>query len=170
MSEFVARAVELAGEFTVAGPIAEAFELFSPLGEKRWVPGWNPELVHPPGASWEQGLIFRTREEGKEAVWIVTTLDRAAHKVEYHRVEPGRYVARVSVLCSARAEAKTHVATTLGLPTAARWTAVRGRLRKQLRTLDMRPRFSSNSSAGRAPRAGERGRRGQAAADRRRAP
>ena len=112
MSEFVARSVEFYGGLTVAGPVKQVFELFSPLGEKQWVPGWNPELLHPPGASWARGLIFRTQEEQGEAVWVVTALEREAHEVEYYRVESGRYVARVNVGCRAGADGRTQVTTT----------------------------------------------------------
>jgi hypothetical protein len=104
-----AGSIELEGGFSVAGPVDSVFELFSPLGEKAWVPGWDPELIHHPGVSWERGLVFRTREERGEAIWIVTALDRRRHEVEYHRVEPGRYVARVSVACSARGGGETDV-------------------------------------------------------------
>lgn len=85
--------------------------MFSPLGEKRWVPDWNPELLHPPSVSWEAGLIFRTREEAGDAIWVVTRLDRAAHTVEYYRVEPGRYVARIEVSCVGNAEQTTEAST-----------------------------------------------------------
>lgn len=108
------RTIELRGGLVVEGPPEEVFELFSPLGEKAWVPGWDPELIHPPGVTWERGLVFRTREERGEAIWIVTALDRRRHEVEYHRVEPGRYVARVSVVCSARGERQTEVRVTYG--------------------------------------------------------
>jgi hypothetical protein len=47
-----AGSIELEGGFSVAGPVDSVFELFSPLGEKAWVPGWDPELIHPPGVSW----------------------------------------------------------------------------------------------------------------------
>jgi hypothetical protein len=114
VSEFVARSVELSGGLTVAGPVEQVFELFSPLGEKLWVPEWNPELLHPPGASWARGLIFRTQEEQGEAVWVVTALEREAHEVEYYRVECGRYVARVKVGCRARPDGQTQVTTTYG--------------------------------------------------------
>jgi hypothetical protein len=96
---FVPRSIELSGAFQLSVPPDESFELFSPLGEKLWVPDWNPEFLHPPGVSWERGLIFRTKEERGEAVWIVTALDRQRHEVEYHRVEADRYVAGVSVHC-----------------------------------------------------------------------
>ena len=109
---FTARSIELRGGFTLPAPPEVTFELFSPLGEKRWVPGWDPELVHPPGATWERGLIFRTREERGDAIWVVTALDRAAHEVEYHRVEAGRYVARVAVRCSDPAGNGTDVRVT----------------------------------------------------------
>jgi hypothetical protein len=45
-------------------------------------------------------------------VWIVTALDRERHTVEYHRVEAGRYVARVSVECLGLAELRTEVRVT----------------------------------------------------------
>jgi hypothetical protein len=101
--------VELKGAFTLSVPPTAAFDLFSPLGEKRWVPEWNPELSYPPGVAWERGLIFRTAEERGEAVWLVTGLDRERHVVEYHRVEAGRYVATVAVRCRAEGPRKTEV-------------------------------------------------------------
>lgn len=106
---FTATSMVLSGGFTLPVAPGDAFELFSPLGEKRWVPGWDPELIHPPGVSWERGLVFRTREERGDAIWVVTALDRERHEVEYHRVEAGRYVARVQVGCAAQGAGQTHV-------------------------------------------------------------
>jgi hypothetical protein len=99
VQEFVPRSIELRGGFTLDAPVGQVFHLFSPLGEQLWVPDWKPELLHPFGASWERGQVFRTDDEGGEVVWLVTHLDRAANDVEYHRVCPGRYVARVAVRC-----------------------------------------------------------------------
>jgi hypothetical protein len=109
---FTARSMELSGGFTLPLALEAAFELFSPLGEKRWVPGWDPELVHPPGVAWERGQIFRTCEERGDAIWVVSALDRVRHEVEYHRVEAGRYVARVEVRCSDSAGGRTAVHVT----------------------------------------------------------
>jgi hypothetical protein len=107
---FAARSVDLSGGFAIEAPLEAAFELFSPLGERRWVPDWNPELLHPPGVAWERGLVFRTQGDLGEAVWVVTGLDRDRHEVEYHRIEPGRYVARVRVQCRGRGPRQTAVA------------------------------------------------------------
>ena len=109
---FAPASVEVSGGFTVAAPVEEAFELFSPEGEKLWVPGWAPELLHPPRREWQAGLIFRTQEELGEAIWVVTTLDRARHEVEYYRVEAGRYVARVRVRCQVRGPEQTEATVT----------------------------------------------------------
>src|SRR5207247_2886167 len=51
----------------------------------------------------------RTREERGEAIWVVSDLDRPSHAVEYHRVEAGRYVARVTVRCAPHGERETEV-------------------------------------------------------------
>lgn len=95
------------GTVLVRGAVDAVFELFSPLGERAWVPGWNPELLHPQGAGWAEGQIFRTRDQHRDAIWLVTRLDRAGRSVEYHRVEPGRYVARIRVACAAAGEDQT---------------------------------------------------------------
>ena len=109
---FTPKSVRLSGNFDVAGAIDEIFPLFSPLGERLWVPGWDPELLFPEGAEWEVGMVFRTREELGEAVWYITKLDRASLEVEYVRVEFGRYLARVSVKCRAVAGGTVDVGVT----------------------------------------------------------
>lgn len=112
MTDFKSQSIEFAGGFSIQAEVEEVFELFSPLGEREWIPDWDPELLYPPRQPWTLGQIFRTREEKGEAVWIVTTLDRQAHQVAYHRVEPGRYVACVCVTCTETREHGTAVSTT----------------------------------------------------------
>jgi hypothetical protein len=96
---FESKTAALAGTVLLDGPLTRVFALFSPLGERAWVPGWNPEILAPPGAEWEPGMIFRTELDGIHAVWVVAELDREAHRVVYYRTEPGRLVARVEVRC-----------------------------------------------------------------------
>lgn len=112
MTEFATAAAGFTGRFTVQAPIEVVFPLFSPLGERDWVPGWNPTLVHPPGVSWDQGQIFQTPGEHGDVTWIITALDRGAHRVEYHRVEAGRHVTRVRVACTGVDDRRTEVVTT----------------------------------------------------------
>ena len=111
MAGFVPRSVTLKGQIRLSASVDLVFQMFSRLGEKLWVPGWNPELLYPAGTTWEEGVIFRTQEETGDAVWIVTKLDTSTHHVIYHRVESTRYVARVEVHCSAIADNLTGAAT-----------------------------------------------------------
>ena len=111
MPKFIARSTELTGRFTVHAPIETVFELFSPLGERLWVPDWNPELLYPSDAAWGRNQIFRTHEETGEAIWIVTDLNREVHQVEYHRVEPHLYVSHIRVKCSESGVDRTEVST-----------------------------------------------------------
>lgn len=111
MSTFGARTSTFFGEFTLPASVDDAFPLFSPRGERLWVPGWDPEVLHPPESDWREGQVFRTREERGEAVWVITRLDSVRHWVEYHRVEPGRYVAHIVVRCRELPNRRTHVST-----------------------------------------------------------
>jgi hypothetical protein len=111
VSDSKPKSVRLVGTILLNGSVEDVFPLFSPKGEMLWVPGWNPQLLHPPGTDWAEGLIFRTEEEMGEAIWVVTRLDPVKHRVEYLRVEPRRYVARVAVSCSATDEGNTEAAT-----------------------------------------------------------
>jgi hypothetical protein len=106
---FRAASVELTGSLSVTSSIDDAFDLFSPAGETAWVAGWSPEWLCPASADWVAGQVFRTRNNGNEVVWGVAALDRQAHCVEYHRLEPGRHVARVRVQCSASVTGQTEV-------------------------------------------------------------
>lgn len=111
MERFSARTSTFVGRLTAPAAPDDVFPLFSPHGERLWVPGWNPEVLHPPESEWQEGQVFRTREEMGDAVWVITRLDRARHMVEYHRVEPGRYVAHVTVRCQALSARRTQVST-----------------------------------------------------------
>jgi hypothetical protein len=85
------------GSVTLEVEPSEAFPLFSPVGERQWVPGWKPDLLYPIGVDWAEGQLFCTREEYGDAIWIVSRLDKANWNVFYYRVEPGRYVARIDI-------------------------------------------------------------------------
>ena len=111
-SPFEPKVATLTGAIVLDGPIQRVFPLFSPLGERAWVPGWNPEILSPRGAEWEQGMVFRTASEDTEAVWVVAEFDQRAHRVVYYRTEPGRLVARVEVSCQEVDQQRTRAMVT----------------------------------------------------------
>jgi hypothetical protein len=101
------RSIHLEGGFTLSEPIGEAFPLFSPIGEKAWAPGWEPELIHPPDTVWAEGLIFRTPGSPNPAIWVVACFEN--HHVRYYRYEMPDLVVSVDVECTSLAERSTRV-------------------------------------------------------------
>lgn len=101
--------IQRTGTLAVPRPIEEAFPLFSPLGEKAWIDGWNPVFHWPVSGEWSAGQVFSTTAQGIETIWIVARLDKTAHEVEYHRVTPGLHVAEVVVSCRTHGTNRTEV-------------------------------------------------------------
>jgi hypothetical protein len=105
------RHVDLSGTVRVAAPPAEAFHFFTPQGESRWLPGWEPEYLHPSDGTLAEGLVFRTKLHGEPAVWLVARADQAAGALDYVRVTPESRIGMVSIRCTA-APGGTHVHVT----------------------------------------------------------
>jgi hypothetical protein len=101
--------IEVAGTLRVAAPPAEAFRYFTPDGERLWVPGWEPEYLHPLDGALGEGLTFRTRHGGEETLWMVS---RCAdpYEVDYVRVTPRSRIGIVSVRLTAVGAAGSDVA------------------------------------------------------------
>lgn len=99
MSPFRPAEVTVRGVLVVDASPDDTFPLFSPEGERLWVPGWDPEWLVPPDGGWVQGQVFRTRDDAGESVWVVARLDRESREVTYHRVTAGRSLAIIEVAC-----------------------------------------------------------------------
>lgn len=91
--------VEHTGDFILPLPPDEAFPLFSPEGERAWVPGWDPEYLHPGGASTDPGTVFRTTHHAEETLWLVLAHDPGQLLAEYARITPGSRLGTVGVRC-----------------------------------------------------------------------
>jgi hypothetical protein len=77
---------------------ADALELFTPEGERRWVDGWDPDYGGADPAL-VPGLVFRTAHGDEVTTWVVVLVDRGAHVVSYARVTPGSRAGTVTVRC-----------------------------------------------------------------------
>ena len=95
-------------------PVAELFRLFSPEGEKSWVPGWDYENVMGT-TELSEDYVFLTRKHDHlttEAIWIVKTYDPKSHLVQYYKIEPDEKIGVVTVKCNELEAERTEVQVT----------------------------------------------------------
>lgn len=96
----------LTGRLTVDLPPSEAYDLFTPRGEERWVPGWRPRFPDP-----ADDTVFETDAHGEVTTWL--TLEREpARRIRYARVTPGSRAGTVTVALDGPAEGPTEVEVT----------------------------------------------------------
>lgn len=107
--------IERTGTFRVNRPLAQAFTLFSPEGERSWVAGWDPRYLHPRGTpSDAPGTVFQTHHNNEETEWLVLRYSAAEGIAEYVRITPGSRMGLVTVRASER-DGATHVEVTYRL-------------------------------------------------------
>jgi len=89
--------IECSGRVRVPLSPDAAIQYFTPEGERRWVPGWDP--TYPAGAAvpLAPGLIFETVADGGRTTWVVT--HNAPREMAYGRVLPGDHAGTVAVRC-----------------------------------------------------------------------
>lgn len=109
MNTFLPRHVDLEGSFTLPLPLADAFPLFTAEGERRWVPGWDPEYLHPRHPSNDAGTVFRTSHGGDETIWLVLQYDPATGAAEYARIAPASRAGTVRIRCAPLAAHSTRI-------------------------------------------------------------
>jgi hypothetical protein len=101
--------VEHTGDFVLPFSRDEAFPLFSPEGERSWVPGWDPEYLHPGKPSSQPGTVFRTTHHGEETLWLILQYDPRKAVAEYARITPGSRLGTVKVECTGEIGGATRV-------------------------------------------------------------
>ena len=71
--------------------------LLTPLGERAWARGWEPDLRwEPPGGG--AGTLFVTRHPGHpDTVWLLDTWEPAAGHVHYVHVTPGSDITEIDI-------------------------------------------------------------------------
>jgi hypothetical protein len=83
--------MKLSRTITVPLPPDQAIALFTPEGERAWVPGWDPQH--------HSTTVFTTEHGGARTTWLV--LDAGPHAVRYARVRPDHHAGTVEVRCQA---------------------------------------------------------------------
>ena len=100
--------------FELRQPVSELFPLFSPEGEKCWVPGWDYENVMGT-TELSQDYVFLTKmhdHRSTDAIWVVKEYDPASHFVQFYKIEPEDKLGVITVKCKERGSDQTSVKVT----------------------------------------------------------
>jgi hypothetical protein len=106
--------VTLSGVVHVPLPPGEAFELFTPSGERVWAEGWDPRFPVEAHEETAPGTVFETDHGGRRSTWIVAGCD-PGRCITYARVSESESAGTVMVECRSGTAAGTdaHVTYTL---------------------------------------------------------
>ena len=102
------------GTLRVNAPAREAFEFFTPSGERRWAPGWDPRFPAPPADETAPGTVFTTLHSGQETIWVVTARE-PGRSISYARVTPNGRAGTIEVRCVDLGDRTTRVEVTTDL-------------------------------------------------------
>lgn len=84
----------------MALPAEEAFQLFTPRGEREWTDGWDPTFPAPTEDDSAPGTVFQTDAHSHRGTWLVT--DREwGRRIAYAHVVPGHTAGSVTVTLDA---------------------------------------------------------------------
>ena len=90
----------LSDRIQVTLPAEEAFQLFTPRGEREWAHGWNPTFPVSTVNDSEPGTVFETDAHGHRGTWLV--IDCAPGKrIAYAQVIPGERAGSITVTLEA---------------------------------------------------------------------
>ena len=115
-------------ELTVDRPQPAALALFTPEGERAWVPGWDPSYPAPQRRE-GAGAVFLTGHAEETTIWVM--VDKGERGFRYARVTAGDTAGTVTVTVVDAAPTRTRLRveydlTALGPNGAARLEAFRG--------------------------------------------
>ena len=97
--------------FEISQPVDELFPLFSPEGERFWVPSWDYENIMGTTDLYED-YIFLTKNHdhvSTDTIWLVKRYEPESYLVQFYKVEPENKIGIVTVQCFKKAEELTYV-------------------------------------------------------------
>ena len=85
--------------FEIFQPIDKLFPLFSPEGEKLWVPGWDYENIMGSTELCEDYVFLAKNHDhaSTDAIWLVKRYEQESYLVQHYKVEPEDKVGIVTV-------------------------------------------------------------------------
>jgi hypothetical protein len=101
-------------EFELEVPIEELFPLFSPEGEKLWVPGWDYQnIMGTTELSEDYVFLTKNHDHGTtDTIWVVKTYNAGSYLVQFYKIEPDQKIGIITVSCGSLNTSKTKIQVT----------------------------------------------------------
>jgi hypothetical protein len=99
MDDFFAVQAKQSRILHLSGRIDDVFPLFDPVGEKKWSEDWNPIPIFPSSGVQEGGVFLTRHDDGVEAIWVITKLDRNSRNIVYTSFTPSFKVSVIEIEC-----------------------------------------------------------------------
>jgi hypothetical protein len=106
--------IVVTGVVPVPVPPTEAFELFTPGGEKAWAAGWAPHFPVPVEDETAIGTVFETDDGKGRTTWVVAACE-PGRRITYARITAGDRAGTVTVDCGGAAGGVTQAQVTYAL-------------------------------------------------------
>ena len=106
--------IDRSGEFVLPLPLGHAFPLFSPEGERAWIPTWDPEYLHPDHPSNAPGTLFEPPMAAKKRFGCADLQSERSHRA-VRPLLPASRVGTVQAHCHEEAPARTRVSVSYSL-------------------------------------------------------
>jgi hypothetical protein len=100
--------------FEISQSIDTLFPLFSPEGEKLWVPGWDYENIMST-TNLHEDYVFLTKNHdhaSTDAIWLVKKYEPESYRVQFYKVEPEDKIGIITVQCAELNNSRTKVQVT----------------------------------------------------------
>ncbi len=121
MSAFSAQQITRSHAIHLPAAPHEVFPLFSPLGEKRWVHGWNPTMLYPASGATQPDMVFTTQHANEPAkIWAIIAYTPEQSQISYLNVLPTSHMSKVEVACEADGVQRSTVRITYTLTSLTR--------------------------------------------------
>jgi hypothetical protein len=106
--------IQHTASFSIRQPIDAVFPLFSPEGEKRWVPGWDytNQMDTAPLAPDDVFTTTAHNHGTVAAIWIIGRYLPDEHVIQLYKIQPDDKVGTVTVQCRSRGPDQTTVQVT----------------------------------------------------------
>lgn len=81
----------------LSAPPQTVFPLLCPVGEEKWVPGWETELVLSNSGVVEHDCMFITPADDQSSIWIVAKYHPSAFHLQMYKVTPGHTIGKLEI-------------------------------------------------------------------------